>query len=82
MPISAALKLINLLLALTAFLIVGATSVSSGEDLLWSVVRAIGAFVICWIALSFLSNLLLSVMDMAHKDEEPDSNSREIPSGS
>jgi hypothetical protein len=56
-------KTISLLLALSAFIIVGVMSVLSDEDLLWATGKAIGSFVACWVVIGFLGNILRAVMD-------------------
>ena len=55
-------KMISLFLALGTFLVVGIYNISSGEDLMWAVLKAGGAFLISWIVLGQLGNMLLAVL--------------------
>jgi hypothetical protein len=52
----------SLFLALAAFLAVGVNGLMSGEDLIWAIGKAIGAFFACWIALGVIGNLLNTVL--------------------
>ena len=61
-------KLISLFLALGTFLVVGIYNISSGEDLMWAVLKSGGAFLILWIVLGQLGNMLLAVLG---RQEEP-----------
>jgi len=54
--------LISLFLALGTFLAVGIYNISSGEDLMWTMLKAGGAFVISWIVLGQLGKMLLAVL--------------------
>jgi len=56
-------KTISLLLALSAFIIVGVLAVLAGEDLLWATGKAIGAFIACWVVIGCLGNILRAVME-------------------
>ena len=58
MQLKATLKIVNLFLALAAFLTVGFMSLFGGEDLIWVVGKAVGCFVACWIVLGFLAAFL------------------------
>lgn len=71
-PVQPAWKIISLLLGLGVFLGVGAVSLSSGDELLWSVVQAMGAFIACWIVLSYLGSLLNMITERPSGDPDYD----------
>ena len=58
MQLKATLKVVNLFLALAAFLTVSVLALSNGEDLLWVVGKAVGCFAACWIVLGYLVTIL------------------------
>lgn|GEM_PF-1409166 len=60
--ISVTWKIISFVLALVLFCVVGARGIFTGDELIWSVLRAIGAFVVCWFTLGQLGNLLVFVV--------------------
>jgi len=51
-------KIISLLLCLGVFLGVGAISLAAGDELVWCVGKATGAFIVSWFVLSHLGALL------------------------
>ena len=55
-------KLISLFLALGTFLAAGIYNISSGEDLMWTMLKASGAFLLSWIVLGQLGKMLLTVL--------------------
>ena len=58
MSLRAVLKVINLFLALGAFLASGAMSLTNGEDVVWAVGKAFACFVACWIILGHVAVML------------------------
>ena len=56
-------KMMSLFLALGAFLGVGINELLGGEDLVWAVGKAVGAFFACWIVLGTLGNALTAVLN-------------------
>lgn len=75
MPLKAVMKMINLFLALAAFLAVGAKTLTDGEELLWVSGRACVTFVACWLILGFLTSMLMVVLESGSpgrsKKEQP-----------
>ena len=60
-------KLISFLLALGLFCAVGARGILMGDELIWSVLRAIGAFAVSWLILGQFGNLLDLVVGRQEK---------------
>jgi hypothetical protein len=56
-------KMISLFLALGAFVGVAINEIVGGEDLVWAVGKAVGAFFACWIVLGTLGNVLTAVLN-------------------
>ena len=63
MPLNAVLKVVNVFLALTAFLVAGITSLAAGEELYWAVGKAVVSFFVCWIVMGWLVAIFLAVDD-------------------
>ena len=63
MPLRAALKIINLFLALGASLTAGAVSLSSGDEPVWAIGKAFACFLACWIVLGYLAAMLSAVIE-------------------
>lgn len=61
--LAAVWKTIGLFMALAAFLAVGAGALLAGEELVWTVGKAVAAFALCWIAMGFLGNVLQMVLE-------------------
>jgi hypothetical protein len=55
-------KLISLLIGLVVFLSVGMVLWLAGEDLIWIVLKSVGAFFVCWIVLGQLGGMLVAVL--------------------
>ena len=68
------LRLISLLLAVTIFLTVGGTLLAGGEDPIWAVAKAMGAFLVGWFVLGQLGGVLLTVAQRQDSDTESDVN--------
>lgn len=66
-------RLINVLLSLAAFFIVGIMALNAEEELVWAVCKAVGAFIICKIALNYMEAILFAVVDK-EKPEEIEEN--------
>lgn len=58
MQLKATLKVINLFLALAAFIAVGIIALFNGEELIWIVGKAVGCFAACWIVLGYLATFV------------------------
>jgi hypothetical protein len=56
-------KMISLFLALGAFLGVGINELVGGEELVWAVGKAVAAFLVSWIVLGTLGNVLSVVLN-------------------
>ncbi|MEN6358123.1 MAG: hypothetical protein ABFD83_13690 [Armatimonadota bacterium] len=69
-------KLISLLIGLVVFLSVGMVLWLAGEDLIWIVIKSIGAFFVCWIVLGQLGGMLVAVLKSSTQQEE-DAESQE-----
>ena len=73
-------KTISLLMGLIAFVVVGTISQTDGEEPLWIVARAFGAFVICWIVMGNLGNYLIDLTESAsarhHHNEEAEEDKK------
>lgn len=69
-------KIISLLLCLGVLLGVGVMSLGGGDELVWCVGKATGAFVASWIVLNYLGALLGMIVDkpedipVAHGEEQ------------
>ena len=68
--IQPAWKIISLLLGLGVFLGVGVLSLSFGDEPVWSIGKAMGAFIACWILLSYLGALLGLIAEKPAEDSE------------
>lgn len=66
-------KLISLLIGLVVFLGVGMVLWMAGEDLLWIVLKSIGAFFVCWIVLGQLGGMLVAVLKNSTQSEKNES---------
>lgn len=66
-------KMASLFLALGVFLAVGVMGLMSGEELIWSIGKAVGGFFACWIALNVIGTLLNTVLGI--QTPEPESGS-------
>jgi hypothetical protein len=55
-------KIISFFLSLGAFLVVGVEELMAGEDPLWIVAKSAGSFVVCWIVMGVLGNVLVGVV--------------------
>ncbi|MCE5324274.1 hypothetical protein LLG46_13305 [bacterium] len=66
-------KLISLLIGLVVFLSVGMVLWMAGEDLLWIVMKSIGAFFVCWIILGQLGGMLVAVLKNSAQEEKSES---------
>lgn len=56
-------KIISLLLSLGVFLGIGVMSLSSGDEFVWSIGKATGAFIASWIVLSYLGSFLGMIVE-------------------
>ena len=56
-------KLVSLILAIIAFLVVGVTELLGGEELVWAVGKAVASFFVCWFVLGYLGNMLTAVLE-------------------
>jgi len=56
-------KMISLFLALGAFLGVGINELVGGEELVWAVGKAVAAFLVSWIVLGTLGNVMSVVLN-------------------
>ena len=56
-------KLLSIFLALSVFIATGAVLLFNGEELIWAVGKAVGSFVVCWIILVQLGNVLTFVVE-------------------
>jgi hypothetical protein len=73
MLLKAALKIINLFLALAAFLVVGCNSLYNGEELIWAVLKAVVTFAVCWLLINWFAGLpSLSVQGPESEDPGED----------
>lgn len=72
MPLRAVLKMIGLFLSLAAFLAVGVNSLMMGEELIWTVGKAIVVFMICWIVIGWLAGLISMSVEGLRYDTEPE----------
>lgn len=72
-------KIVSLLLSLATFGVVAALSVSGGDDMPWTVVRGVIAFIVCWIILSSLGSVLTNVLP--NQIEEPDNETKQDQKG-
>lgn len=75
-------KLISLILALAIFLAVGVLMVLSGEEILWVVLKAVGAFFVSWIVLGYMGNMLFAVVTKQKEAEEVESGVVDEPAES
>lgn len=64
------LKMMSLFLSLGVFLFVGAHALMNGEELIWAVVKALVAFIICWIVINWFAGLLSLSVESAEKAKE------------
>ena len=70
MPLRAVLKMISLFLALAVFLAVAVNSLIAGEELIWTVGKAMVTFLICWIVIGWLAGLIsMSVEGVQYEPE-------------
>jgi hypothetical protein len=56
-------KIISLLLGLGVFLGIGIMSMTAGDELIWSVGKAVGGFTASWIVLSYLGAFLGAIAE-------------------
>lgn len=59
-----------MLLSLVGFFIVGIMALNSDEELIWAVGKAVGAFVVCWIAFGYLGGMLFAIVDSQKTEED------------
>lgn len=71
--LAAVWRVIGLFMALAAFLTAGGSALIAGEELLWAVAKAIGAFIVCWIIMTRLGIVLQAVVEKQDSDpaQEP-----------
>lgn len=79
MPLKAVLKVVNLFLALAAFLTVAAILLVGGEEPVWAVGKAIVCFIACWTVVGYLASMLSLAVE--GPQEQPDLGSTSAPSG-
>ena len=77
MPLKPVLLIINVFLALAAFLAVGAVALTRQEEMFWAVGKAVVCFVVCWFVLGWLANLLSFAVD----GERPEVLAEHEPAG-
>ncbi|MCX6345505.1 MAG: hypothetical protein NT018_10615 [Armatimonadetes bacterium] len=66
--IQPAWKIISLLLGLGLFLGVGILALSFGDEPVWSIGKAMGAFIACWVLLNYLGALLGMIAEKPAED--------------
>lgn len=63
-------KLLSLMMSLASFAVVAAYSVVAGDELPWIVLRSVITFIVCWIILGNLGNILNYVLPDHDEDFE------------
>lgn len=67
-------KLLSVFLALAVFIATGVVLLCAGEELIWAVGKAVASFIVCWIILAQLGNILTFVVE--RQDADYNSNER------
>lgn len=79
MPLRAVLKMISLFLSLAAFLAVAVNSLMVGEELIWTVGKAMTTFMICWIVIGWLAGLISMSVEGLRYESDAESKSEAAP---